>query len=102
MRFVRKVAMVLLSLFCFLCLNTGHASNGGIYTDLFNFGGTNGSSPLATLTLSGGVFYGTANGGGTNGLGVIFSFDPSTSTYKVLYNFDGTRGSLPGAALTLS
>ena len=104
MRLVRRIVMVLLSLFCCLGLNTGHASNGGIYTDLFNFGGANGSHPAVALTLSGGVFYGTAESGGASGVGVLFSFDPSSSTYTVLHNFAGgfLDGATPAAELTLS
>ena len=97
MRLIRRVVMVLLSLFCCLGLNTGHASSGGIYTDLFDFAGTNGSAPFASMTLSGGVFYGTARTGGTSGFGVIFSFDPSSSTYRDLVNFTGIAGAFPGA-----
>ena len=106
MRLVRRVVMVLLSLFCCLGLSTGHASNGGIYTDLYDFDGTNGDFPQSALTLSGGVFYGTAAGGGTSDNGVIFSFDPSSSTYTDLVNFTGIAGAFPGsgpvAALTLN
>jgi hypothetical protein len=34
-----------------------------------------------------------------SGYGVIFSFDPSSSTYKKLHDFDGTNGAYPLAAL---
>ena len=102
MRFVRRVVMVLLSLFCCLGLNTGHASSGGIYTDLYNFDSTQGGIPRAALTLNGGVLYGTARNGGANGYGVIFSFDPLSSTYTDLHDFDGPNGAFPLAALTLN
>jgi len=106
MRFIRKVVMVLLSLFCYLGLNTGHALSGGTYTDLYDFNGTNGANPATALTLNGGVFYGTAPNGGMNNNGVLFSYDPSTSTYMPLVYFTGDTGLFPGtnpiAALTLS
>jgi uncharacterized repeat protein (TIGR03803 family) len=71
--------------------------------DLHDFAGSDGSFPQSALTLSDGVLYGTtATGVGASSNGVIFSFDPSTSTYKVVYNFDGTNGAQPQAALTLS
>jgi|GEM_PF-756544 len=98
MRLVRRVVVILLSLFCCLGPNSGHASNGGIYTDLFDFDGTHGANPFATLTLNGGVFYGTATSGGTSTFGVIFSFDPSSSTYTDLVNFTGNAGAFPGSA----
>ena len=101
MRFVSKVVMVLLSMFFCLGLNTGYASS--VYTDLFDFAGANGSQPAAALTLNGGVFYGTAQAGGASGAGVIFAFDPSSSTYTVVHDFTGGLGGTnPGAELALS
>ena len=39
-------------------------------------------------------------GGGSNGFGVIFSFDPSTSTYTRLKDFDGiVSGAFPNGSL---
>ena len=42
-----------------------------------------------------GKLYGMTYQGGTNGMGVIFSFDPATSTYARLIDYDGTNGSRP-------
>jgi uncharacterized repeat protein (TIGR03803 family) len=37
--------------------------------------------------------------GGSSGVGVIFSYDPSTSTYAKLKDFDNTNGAYPNASL---
>ena len=37
--------------------------------------------------------------GGSSGDGVIFSFDPSSSTYTKLKDFDGTNGANPYGSL---
>jgi uncharacterized repeat protein (TIGR03803 family) len=68
----------------------------GTYTDLVQFNGTNGSSPLGGLTLaSDGKFYGTATSGGS-GYGTVFRFTPP-STITVLHTFNYTDGSSPEA-----
>ena len=48
---------------------------------------------LYGMTLNGG------SGRGGTGLGVIFSFDPSTSTYTKLKDFDNTNGANPYGSL---
>jgi len=64
------------------------------YNKLKDFDYTNGSSPYGSLVQAAdGKFYGTAVSGGTSGNGVIFSFDPATSTYNKLKDFDYTNGS---------
>ena len=40
------------------------------------------------IQASDGKLYGMTSHGGSNGYGVIFSFDPSTSTYTKLKDFD--------------
>ena len=42
-----------------------------------------------------GKLYGMTASGGSSGFGVIFSFDPSSSTYTKLKDFDGTNGANP-------
>jgi hypothetical protein len=44
-------------------------------------------------------FMAMTNRGRSSGYGVIFSFDPSSSTYTKLKDFDGTNGAHPMAAL---
>jgi uncharacterized repeat protein (TIGR03803 family) len=57
------------------------------YTKLKDFDGTNGSHPYGSLMqASNGKLYGMTHVGGSSNIGVIFSFDPSTSTYKKLKN----------------
>ncbi|CAN5460032.1 hypothetical protein BH10BAC3_BH10BAC3_17470 [soil metagenome] len=70
--------------------------SSSIYTKLMDFNGTNGSNPLGSLIqASNGKLYGITSRGGSEfdgishfGLGVIFSFDPSTS---YLYKAEGFR-----------
>ncbi|MEO8765344.1 MAG: choice-of-anchor tandem repeat GloVer-containing protein [Ginsengibacter sp.] len=40
--------------------------------------------------------------GGSHGFGVIFSYDPATSTYKKVLDFDSTNGSYPYGKLMLA
>ncbi len=70
------------------------------YANLRNFDDNNGSSIYSSLIKAGnGKLYGITNEGGSMGAGVIFSFDPTTSTYAVVKNFDGTNGSNPAGSL---
>ncbi len=73
------------------------------YTPLKYFDGANGHSPRGSLIqASDGKLYGMTYGGGSSGSGVIFSFDPSASTYMKLNDFDGTNGSAPLGSLIQS
>jgi uncharacterized repeat protein (TIGR03803 family) len=51
------------------------------------------------VQASNGKLYGMTNSGGSMGYGVIFSFNPSTSTYAKLKDFDGTNGGNPYGSL---
>ena len=54
----------------------------------------------SSLTLAkDGKFYGTTFNGGANDAGIIFSFDPATSTYLILYDFDNVNGAQPSGSL---
>lgn len=68
-----------------------------IYTKMFDFTQTNGEAPKGSLVLaSNGKLYGMTEDGGSNSLGVLFSYDITTSTYSQLVNFSGTsNGSNP-------
>jgi len=90
--------------------NSGGASNVGVifeydpttstYTKLYDFDTTNGATPQGSLIqLSNGKLYGLTNVGGANNLGVIFEYDPTTSTYTKLYDFDITNGSKPAGSI---
>ena len=87
----------------------GSNGNGVIYSfdpgsagfnRLFDFDGTNGSNPNSAMTLaSNGIAYGTTFYGGANDYGVIFSYDPSSNSYKKLFDFNGSNGKHPAGTL---
>jgi uncharacterized repeat protein (TIGR03803 family) len=67
-----------------------------------DFAGTsNGSSPEGALLLaSNGKLYGMTSSGGTNDYGVLFEYNPTTSTYSKKIDFDGTlKGQKPCGSL---
>ncbi|MEO8763674.1 MAG: choice-of-anchor tandem repeat GloVer-containing protein [Ginsengibacter sp.] len=66
------------------------------YTKLKEFAtGRAGSISTGLVKATDGKIYGTTRYGGTNGQGVLFSFDPSSSTYGELLSF--TRGQVTGS-----
>ena len=69
------------------------------YTKLKDFDNTNGANPYGSLMqASDGKLYGMTSYGGSGSYGVIFSYDPSSSTYTKLMDFDGTNGAFHMAA----
>ena len=69
-------------------------TNGNLSV-LATFKGTNGSQPLAPLTLgSDGNFYGTTSQGGANSLGTVFKVT-TNGTLTSLVSFGGTNGCTP-------
>jgi len=72
----------------------------GIYTMLKGFIKTNGSSPYGSfMQASDGKLYGMTRLGGSSNVGVLFSFDPVSTTLSVLKNFDSASGSNPEGSL---
>ncbi|MEO8765349.1 MAG: choice-of-anchor tandem repeat GloVer-containing protein, partial [Ginsengibacter sp.] len=70
------------------------------YTKLEEFDSANGRNPLGSLIqASDGKLYGMTQFGGSNDIGIIFSFDPSTSSFTRLKDFDNTNGSQPHGSL---
>ena len=51
------------------------------------------------MLASDGKLYGMTSEGGSGNVGVIFSFDPSASTYTKLKDFDNTDGASPLGSL---
>ena len=75
------------------------ASNN--FIKLFDFDGTNGANPFASLIHAGnGLLYGTTRSGGINGEGVLFSFNTAGNIYTKLLDFDGINGSVPTGSLS--
>ncbi|HSN09776.1 MAG TPA: choice-of-anchor tandem repeat GloVer-containing protein, partial [Hanamia sp.] len=71
-----------------------------IYTKLKDFDIVNGTNPTGRLLqASNGKLYGMTVYGGSSDNGVLFSFDPSTSTYTKVLDFDGINGSNPYGSL---
>ena len=70
------------------------------FTKLKDLDGTNGAAPYGSLVeATDGKLYGMTSGGGNGGVGVIFSYDPSSSTYTKLHDFDVTNGASPTGSL---
>ena len=81
---------------CYLSFDPSSAT----YTKLEDFDNTNGSQPDGSLIqASDGKLYGMTFYGGTSNVGVIFSFDPSSSIYTKLKDFDNTNGGSPLGSL---
>ncbi|HXC05204.1 MAG TPA: immunoglobulin domain-containing protein, partial [Bacteroidia bacterium] len=74
---------------------------GSVYTKKVDFTGTaTGTYPNGSLIQAGnGKLYGMTNSGGSANLGVLFSFDPATSTFTKLIDFTGANGSSPVGSL---
>jgi uncharacterized repeat protein (TIGR03803 family) len=69
---------------------------GQIFEKLFDFDIVNGANPYGCfIQATDGKLYGMTSAGGTSGMGVIFSFDPSSSVLVKLHDFDGVNGAHP-------
>ena len=71
------------------------------YTDIFNFNGTSGANPRASLTVSDSELYGMTMSGGANNEGVIFKMNLDGSGYDTIFNFIDSSGRFPESSLTL-
>ncbi|MFC1667964.1 choice-of-anchor tandem repeat GloVer-containing protein [Chlamydiota bacterium] len=72
------------------------------YSILHSFSGfSGGQSPYGNLIQKNGLLYGTTWAGGSANTGVIFSLDPTNTTYTVLHSFDdiANDGQYNGASL---
>ena len=79
-------------------INTG----GGGYTQMGDFNGTDGATPIGSLVLSGSTLYGMTEGGGSYQDGTVFSLPVTGGTPTTLLVFSGTNGAGPQGSLTLS
>jgi uncharacterized repeat protein (TIGR03803 family) len=71
-----------------------------VYTKLVDFDGTNGAYPTGSLMqATDGNLYGVTYGGGVNSWGVLFSYDPSTSTFTTIKDFNADDGINPNGTL---
>ena len=76
-------------------------TTNGVLTSLFQFSDTNGTTPVAGLTLANdGGLYGTTEYGGSHGKGTIFKIT-TDGTFTLLDSFNSTNGANPTASLTL-
>jgi uncharacterized repeat protein (TIGR03803 family) len=67
---------------------------------LYNFSSQDGRNPFGDLLeLSDGKLYGLTQSGGDNYLGVLFEFDPLSSTYTKLFDFKTGAGYYPYGSL---
>jgi uncharacterized repeat protein (TIGR03803 family) len=72
------------------------------YTKKIDFdGAANGGYPYGSLMeATDGNFYGLASAGGSNNFGVLFQYNPTTSSFSVKFNFeDAVSGSSPQSTL---
>ena len=76
------------------------------YTVVHNFYAPEGAGPLGSLIqATDGKLYGVTSSGGSDAIGniltngLIFSFDPASSTYTILKQFGGTNGFHPYGSL---
>jgi len=73
---------------------------GLTFTKLVDFDIVNGANPYGYFVQATDCkLYAMTSAGGTNGMGVIFSFDPSSSTLVKLHDFDGVNGAHPYGSL---
>lgn len=80
-------------------------TDGGNYTVLWNFSGTNGSGPCAALLLDGSTLYGTTWGGGSfpgYNCGTVFKVNTDGTGFMLLKSFTVTNGDVCFGSLVLS
>jgi uncharacterized repeat protein (TIGR03803 family) len=73
--------------------------DGGHYTVLHNFAGSEGTPSGGLVRGSDGTFYGTTRNGGSNHVGTVFKFSQDGSGYAVLLNFSSTNGEISPSPL---
>jgi uncharacterized repeat protein (TIGR03803 family) len=75
-------------------------ADGGAYTRLHTFNGTDGMEPFGNLTQGpDGTLYGTTGNAGDSACGNVFQISPDGSGFSSLYTFTGADGCHPRAGL---
>ena len=70
--------------------------NTSTYAKLYDLDSANGSDPFGNVVQAAdGKLYGLTSQGGADNLGVVFSFDTSSSVYTKLQNLDNASGAMP-------
>ena len=71
-------------------------TSANIYSVVHYFDFTHGANPMGSvIQATDGKLYGMTYGGGLDSIGVIFSYDPSSSTYADILDFNGINGDKP-------
>jgi uncharacterized repeat protein (TIGR03803 family) len=74
--------------------------NTSVFKKLMDFDSTNGAIPYGSfIQATNGKLYAMTNKGGTNDAGIVFSYDPSSSTFINLYNLNQGTGDNPYGSL---
>ncbi|HEX3720587.1 MAG TPA: choice-of-anchor tandem repeat GloVer-containing protein [Verrucomicrobiae bacterium] len=75
------------------------SGNGGIFSNIFSFSGSNGSAPYAALSLgTNRLLYGTTRYGGSAGYGSLFEID-TKGNFTNLASFNGVNGAYPNQVI---
>jgi uncharacterized repeat protein (TIGR03803 family) len=76
------------------------SADGSSFSVIHSFGGTDGSTPQASLLQgSDGAFYGTTSHGGVYGFGTVFKVLANGSSFSVIHSFDYGTGGYPRGGL---
>jgi uncharacterized repeat protein (TIGR03803 family) len=77
--------------------------SGGAFSVLYNFNGTNGAFPVASLIedANTGYLFGMTEQGGFNNFGTIFKIRKDGTSFQKLMDFNGTNGKYPKGDLLI-
>jgi uncharacterized repeat protein (TIGR03803 family) len=99
-----RTGMALMSATLMLMVAPTTVASAQTYTDLYNFGVSDGGPVNATTNVLAqgrdGNLYGATYGGGADGLGAVYKITQA-GTLTLLYSFDGVHGEYPYGGLTL-
>ncbi len=75
-------------------------STTNVYTELYDFTGTDGQDPRGGMVLNNNKLYGFTRIGGANNFGVIYELDIATNIYTKKYDMDSINGKNPDGSLS--